>query len=66
MAADKGELYTAASPRLQHRQLRTGDPLVLCQSDLTKKVVIPALASRGATSRPNGEPIATVIICSVA
>ena len=33
---------------------------------LTKKVVIPALASRGATSRPKGEPIATVIICKVA
>ena len=28
--------------------------------------MIPALASRGATSLPRGEPIPTVIICNVA
>ena len=65
-AADKGALYTAAKPAPAAQAIikaRLSLVRLLC---FTSVLIIQALASRGATSRPSGEPAPTVIICKVA
>lgn len=64
--AASGTLYTAAKPAPEAQAISSRAPSSSKPSRLTHNEANAAVISRGATSRPNGEPSPTVTICNSA
>src|SRR5471032_29663 len=65
-APPSGTLYTAASPAPAPQAIMICVSRTVREKRCDSQLALTAPISRGATSRPNGEPSATVIICSSA